>query len=302
VELREDIIRYVPVADLWLKHSNRRELQAVLVFRGYIDESHDDDLVPKVFNLSCLIAYDNMWPWFEMAWVKVLEEKNAELKSQNRKQLSRYHAADCSSRKNEFEGWSTDEQIEFSLKLFDVFRKHPVHFHGYGMPLQLMVQEIPETASNPVGFAYVILLTMLIAQINEKTMNLYPNDKISLHHDHCDYDGALADTFGQLLEDENFNYSDRFLSITPEYWQNSVMLQPADMIAYENFKEGMRHQYPNPKVKGRRKSLTALLDLDSVSAKASGFNLETIQDLKTIVGGLDSKTKKRLFDAARIKP
>ena len=273
----------------------------MLEFRGFIDESYDKDPVPKVFNLSCVVAYDNMWPWFEMAWVKVLEEKNAELKSQGRKQLSRYHASDCSTFNGEFKNWSTDEQIEFSQRLLDVFRKHPVHIHGFGMPLQLLVQEIPETASNPVGFAYVILLTMLVAQINEKTMSLYPDDKISLHHDHCDHDGALADTFAQLLGDENFDYAKRFVSITPEYWQHCVMLQPADMLAYENFKEGMQDHYPNPKVKGRRKSLKALIDISSVGAKASDFNLASIRELKTLVDRLDSKTKQRLFDTARIK-
>ena len=252
----------------------------MLVLRGFIDESHDHDLVPKVFDLTCLVTYDNMWPWFEMAWVKVLEDKNAELKRQGRPQISRYHAADCSNLKGEFKGWAVSEQIEFSLKLFDVFRKHPVHIHAYDIPLQLLVQEIPETASNPTGFAYVILLTMVMDQICKKTLSLYPQDKITLHHDRCKYDGALADAFRQVVDDPNFQCRDRFIAITPDSWEHCVMLQPADMIAYENFKEGMQHHYPNPKVKGRRKSLKALLDLDSISGRASGFGICAIRELK----------------------
>lgn len=278
------------------------EIHAVLRFRGFIDESHDRGLIPKVFNLTCVIAYDNMWPWFEMAWVKVLDEKNEELAKQDRPQISRYHAADCSSLQGEFTGWTVAEQIEFSLKLFSVFRQHPVHIHGYDMPLQLLVQEIPVTAGNPVGFAYVILLTMLMAQIGEKTLSLYPKDKITLHHDRGDHDAALADAFAQVVDGHRVfevTNSGRFVSIAPGDGQHCVMLQAADMIAYENFKEGMRRHYPEGR--GRRKSLTALLDLDAVSGKASGFTLEAVRELRTIVNGMSPEARKRLFDAARLK-
>ena len=74
-----------------------------------------------MFTLSCLISDDSMWPWFELDWLKVLDEKNAELKIAGRKTISRYHAADCSNLFGEFKGWTVPEQIEFSLKLFDVF-------------------------------------------------------------------------------------------------------------------------------------------------------------------------------------
>lgn len=300
MELQEKSIRYVPVAKAWLKHARGREFQAVLVFRGFIDESHDPNPIPKVFDLSCLVAYDNLWPWFEMAWVKVLEDKNEELTKQGRSTISRYHAADCSSLRGEFKGWSVEEQIEFSLKLFDVFRRHPVHIHSFDMPLQLLVQEIPEVAPNPVGFAYVILLIMLMGQIGDGTLGLYPEENITLHHDHCDYDGALADGFGLAVDERIFDVKnwDRFISITPEYWQHSVLLQAADMIAYENFKEGMRHHYPEGR--GRRKSLTAIIDLEAVSGKASGFTLEAIGELKSLISGMSPQTKKRFFDAARI--
>jgi hypothetical protein len=277
------------------------ELNAVLMFRGYIDESYDPNPIPQVFTLSCIIGFDNMLPWFEMAWAKVLEEKNQQLKEQSRPPISRYHASNCSSLHGEFAGWSVDEQIEFSLKLFNVFRNHPIHIHAFDMPLQLLVQEIPETTENPVGFAYVILLFYLMQQISENTLSLYPDDQIRLHHDRCDYDGALADAFGQVLDDPTFKRANQYASITPADWQNCVMLQPADLIAYENFKEGMQHYYPNPKIKGRRKSLEAILDIDDIGARASGLGVDVIRQLKIQIDALDKKGRKRLFDAARIR-
>jgi hypothetical protein len=164
-----------------------------------------------------------------------------------------------------------------------------------------MIQQIPETASNPVGFAYVILLMMLIDQIGKETLRLYPNDKIVLYHDHCAYDAALADSFEQMVDGSIFSSHnlDRFVSITPARWENCVLLQPADMIAYENFKEGMRKHYPSGR--NRRKSLNALLDLNAISGRTSGFTSEAIQELKKTIADMEPRIKQRLFDAARIK-
>lgn len=272
----------------------------MLVLRGFIDESYDAAPVPKVFNLTCLVTFDHVWPWFERAWVNILDKKNAELKRQSRPQLSRYHAADCSSLRGEFAGWTVEEQIEFSIKLFEVFRNHPVYIHALDMPLELLVQEIPEASANPVGFAYGMLLRMVMYEICDGTLQIYPNHQIALYHDRCAYDGALGDAFRHILEDQSFQYRDRFLSIASKSWNNCVMLQAADMIAYENFKEGMQRYYPNPKVKGRRKSLSALLDLDSISGRAQSFGIESIRELKAYLNGIDGLTRRRLFDAARI--
>jgi len=271
--------------------------EVLIVLRGFMDESHDGSgTVPKLFSLSCVVGDDTLWPWFEIDWVKVLEWKNEQLRSQGRSEISRYHAADCSSCLGEFKGWTVDEQIEFSQKLFEVFKKHPVHIYGFDMPLQLLVQEFPETKPNPVGFAYVILLRMIMDEIGKETLRLYPKDLISLHHDRCDYDAALAEAFGYIVGDPAFVYRGRFASITSEDWQHYAQLQPADLIAYENFKDGER-LLSNRK---RRKSLEIILDLDSVSGRAKGFNLESIRELKSIIERLDKETKKLLFATARI--
>jgi hypothetical protein len=236
--------------------------------RGFIDESHDPKSVPKVFNLSCIIGHDSQIPWFEMAWANALEAKNAELTEQGRPKISRYHASDCSNLKGEFEGWAIPEQIEFSHKLLEVFRKHPLHIHSFDLPLQLLLQEIPEVAPNPIGFAYVLLLRFLMTQIGQETLRLYPNDEISLIHDRSEYDGALAGSFDQAIHDPSLPRHGQFFSISSGSWENNLMLQAADFLAYDNFKEGLRNHYPTNK--NRRKSLNALLDLESVSGRASG--------------------------------
>ena len=123
-------------------------------------------------------------------------------------------------------------------------------------------------------------------------------DVISLHHDRCDYDAVLQEQFmGLVAEDSTFKYRNRFVSLTSESWQDCLMLQPADLIAYENFKESMR-SHTN---RNRRGSLAAIIDLDAVSGRSKGFTQQGIREMKSIIHGLGEDAKRILFAAARIK-
>ena len=88
--------------------------------------------------------------WFDIAWKKCLDAKNQQLEKQGRKTISRYHAADCSSRVNEFEGWTTEEQIEFTKSLLTVFKRGCVNVVAYSMPLDEFVKQIPEGHDDPI--------------------------------------------------------------------------------------------------------------------------------------------------------
>ncbi len=293
---------YISIEELWPRHGQN---ESAAVFVGYIDESYDDAAIPKVFNLSCLVSSNAGWLCFQRDWLKVLEWKNAELQRQGRKEISRVHAAPMNNFQGEFKGWTPDERLEFSIKLTEVFKENPVHIHGWDMPLQILVEEFPEIAPNPVGFAYVVLLMELMQQIGETTLSLpkYKTELLSLHHDHCDYDAALAQQFGYIKNDDTFKFRHRFTSLTPEYWQYCVPLQPADLIAYENFKEGMRFHVPESKEAKRgkpRQSLTALIDLKSISGRARGFTRDLIRGLKGKIDALDPDAKKILFTMLRI--
>jgi hypothetical protein len=291
----------IPVAQLWPRHRiGQDEVAAVLV--GYIDESYDGSAVPKVFTLSCLVSDTSMWIHFEWAWLKVLEEKNKELRSQGRKESTRFHAQDINNFAEEYKDWNGAERLAFCEQLTDVFKRHPVHIHAWEMPLDVLVEEIPETKPNPIGFAYCVLLGDVMKQIGEKTLTLYKQDVIQIHHDHCKYDTSLLEWFNLLLNDDKFAFRHRFVSITPQRWDVCVPLQPADLVAYENFKEGMRHVKGSKESKrGRmRLSLEALINLDSISGRAVALTRDGIRELKKTLDN-DPQTRQALFRAARIK-
>jgi hypothetical protein len=276
------------------------------VFRGMIDESYDGGKLPRVFNLTCLVNSDAGWPYLEFDWIKVLEQKNEELRRQGRQQLSRFKASDCNNFEGEFKDWDSQERLEFYRELVGVLRNNTLHIHSWDMPLQLLVQEFPDTAPNPVGFAYIVLLGELMDQIGQLTLSLphYRDQLISLHHDHCEYNGALAEHFGHLVSDDSFEYRHRYTSITPEQWQHCIPLQPVDLIAYENFKEGMRFHVKNSKEAKRnrmRASLEAIIDLDSICGRARAYTLDEIRGLKSRFETLDETTRQILFATARIK-
>jgi hypothetical protein len=252
-----------------------------VVIWGYIDESYRDD-GKGLFTLASIISEGSTWSWFELAWQNCLDKKNAELASRGRKQITRYHAADCSSRLGEFEGWTTEEQIEFVKGLMKVFADHPVNSVAYTIDLSELAEEIPEPEPNAIGFAYGLLLQFLMMELGNwiASSDIYKDCRLSLIHDHCDYDSTLLECFNSTRRDPGLVRAENFATLVPMRWQDCLLLQPADLIAYENYKEGDR-RIAN---RIRRKSLDALLRHESFGGMAKRIEREHIRELADLHG------------------
>jgi len=172
-----------------------------MVWRGYIDESYGK----KFFTLSCLMSDSLNWMWFESAWKRCLRSVNKSLKAQGRKQLTRYHAADCSSRTGEFKGWTVDEQIGLTRGLLNVFNKRLSYVVAYSIPLLEFSQQFPNERS-PVEKCYGVLLkfvmTEITAQLQDAARKLHGRVKpvkIALIHDRGPYDVILLEAFNSFV-------------------------------------------------------------------------------------------------------
>ena len=244
---------------------------------AYVDESGNDDL----FTLSCLVADYQAWVWFEFEWKQCLDDKNAQLVASGRTPISRYHAAEASSRVGEFEGWEPQEVSEFFTRLLSVFRKEVTNTVAYTLSLADFVAEFPESADDPKKPCYGLLLKYLMIEIGNNILAREDWQLASIIHDRTKgYNQVLLDAFDAMLNDETFKYRNRFSSITPMSWEHCIPLQPADIVAYENFKEVERH-YQN---RDRRKSLTALLDLQhTFGGKCIELQREGIRDIKEML-------------------
>jgi len=267
------------------------------VLHGYIDESGKGD----IFVLSCLQADIGMWTFIELAWLQMLEEVNRRLRQQGRKELSRYHATDCSNSQGEFRGWSKDEQKELTQMILEIFKDHLFHTNSYSINLTELVKEIPETKTNPKGFAYVLLLHNLMLELCRGVLAKHKDAIMGLTHDHCEYDAALLEAFNQMLDDPAFKCRDRFTSITPARWQQCIPLQPADLIAYENYKEALRRKEMSRRK--RRTTLRLILDHNpkSIGGNLQSFNRASLQHFKTVFDGLNDETRHILLRTARIR-
>jgi hypothetical protein len=191
----------------------------------------------------------------------------------------------------EFSDWNPAERQEFCEKLVKVFARHTVGYEGYAINLQELVEVWPEMGSDPMDAAYWLLLRFIMLQIGEGMSADLPTEKITLFHDRCNYDGVLFSAFNSLIKDPTFEYRNCFTTIAPMGWEDCIPLQPADLIAYENFKGGYRQLPGVQKPKERRKILSALIPLDSFVPHLKLVNRSNIASLKEIYESKKAKAQ-----------
>jgi hypothetical protein len=253
-----------------------------MMFKGYIDESYDQ----KMFTLSCLMSDIKGWSELEASWNKCLLAKNKELRKAGRCELSRYHAADCSSRVGEFKGWSTEEQIAFTKDLLRCAKSTFLNVIAYSMPMADFLEEFPDSRSDPEGNCYTVLLWYLMIEMSDQILmgeakharegRRSKQVSIVLFHDRSKYDKVLLDTFNKAMADPIFRGQKYFSTITSLSWEDSIPLQVADLMAYENFKESSRQLTG----RNRRKTLESLLGSQLFGGRCRTFKSEGVKELR----------------------
>lgn len=94
--------------------------------------------------------------------------------------------------------------------------------------------------------------------------------------------------------DTTFAERSIFATLTPMGWENCVPLQPADLLAYETYKEVLRQCSENEKDRARplRVPLSQLLSSDSFRGIAKKLDNDEIVELKSL---MDSTTTRLLL-------
>jgi Protein of unknown function (DUF3800) len=267
------------------------------MFYGYIDESGDDQT--NLRTLSCLAGHWSQLFWFQNDWERILEEKNQELKAQGRQVLSRFHATYWSTKNEEFEGWSDKEKIEFIDKFIWLFYRYPVVGSSETLNKQDLVEVFPEALKQGriEHLAHVVLLIYIVQYFDSRllTDTRYATDRIAFIHDETPYKGVLRDTFEGLKNDIGIKNRDRLASIECKGWKDEILLQAADLIAYENFKVIERKQVGAE----MRIPMKRIL----LSSKFAGRNaLVTKAALQEFRDKADRPTLDLVLKYARIKP
>jgi hypothetical protein len=272
----------VRLCELLAAFSRRGWTNLFVIFRGYFDESYSE----KVFTLSCLASDPTGWAAIERGWKLCLVAKNRELKAQGRPQISRYHAADCSSLQGEFSGWSVSEQVKFAKELMATMSRGRawVNNISYSIPLNDFIKEF-DIKGDPIPVCYeelvkfvMLEMTAQIREAKEQRGSVRPVLYV-LFHERCNHDGLYLAAFNKMLGDETFTGKEHFSTIAPLGWEYCIPLQPADMIAYETFKEAER-QLTGRK---RRKSLEFLMQSRKFGGRSKQFERKNLQEWCDVV-------------------
>lgn len=252
-----------------------------VLLRGYIDESHDSN--QNIFAFSCLISSGEQWDKMESEWKSVLSAKNEELRKNGRREISRYHASDCSACQGEFAGWSRDERDAFVITLFELFRKFPSHTTALDIQLNDLCEFFPEWSGDRLASAYFFLTGFLMHKIVpdiEISAQGYPF-RIVLFHDRTGgdgrYDSVILRSFNQQKNDLTFPYRDYYTTVAPLGWQDSIALQPADLVAFECYKQAEARLASRKS----RKSFTALINMGAFGIHSMSIDRSVLQALRS---------------------
>ena len=262
----------------------RGEDQLLMILKGYIDESYWPPERPKLFTLACTMSDIKRWQEINSAWRRCLDSKNRELAAQGRKTLTRYHATDCANLHNEFEGWTVDEQIEFTKKLLAIFKRHWINVVAYTMPMEPFYEEFPEHASDPLPACYTILKMLMLEIVDQieqarRKFGRIREAELTFLYERNPYGGILTDTFNNAKNDPTFIGREIFKTIAPVGWEDCTAIQPADLMAYDIMKDAKQQMAGKP----QRKTIGFLLSTGVFSGRAGRFKPDAYKILRRLI-------------------
>jgi hypothetical protein len=224
---------------------------------GYLDDSYNNN------TLVCggWIALDDTWDIVQEKWVARIVYEDRISRKHGLKPLTRYHAATCSSLVGEFEGWTQKRQIRFVKRLVQILTSHkalakPMAF-AWGINFSEVRSQFPESpVSHLRELAYAYCVRHCLFQIGEVMREIYSHERITFIHDSGSLFRSALNGFEQAKTDPKVN-SGQFVSFAPMDWQDCVLLQAADMVAYDTFKLTNTRLHSNSEA--IRKSLEVLV-------------------------------------------
>jgi hypothetical protein len=241
--------------DIWETLNPLGSNGVFVILRGFIDESYDH----KIFLFSALVAVGTEWRWLSRDWTACIAEWNKWLISEGRKPITQFHASECNSLDNEYEGWSREEQIEFMAELIKILGKSELDSVAFALDMddfyKIFLNTRQMAKPDLLGMLYGMMTKFMIYRMAPQYVKADPSLRITLVHDRCQYDGAIAEAFRKAVEDEGFKERGSYTTITPASSPDVPPLQMADLIAHENFKETKRKYKQGsadllPKVRG----------------------------------------------------
>jgi hypothetical protein len=102
-----------------------------------------------------------------------------------------------------------------------------------GLDLKTFLEMFPHREPEDYALPYLMCMKELMNLIGGRLKKRPAGYQVAMIHDHGDWDSLALQIFNGLVDNPNWEFRDRFISITPLNWKQDVGLQAADLIAYE---------------------------------------------------------------------
>jgi hypothetical protein len=252
-----------------------KRMFTVLTF--YADESCS----PKAFNFGGWLGLESELSRLGSQW-----SKRIEFERRGHGKFARFHATNCNAKTGDYEGWSDDDKIEHTKALLRMVTRRKVAAVCAGLDRTALLRVYPgEAKADPLETPYRVTVTQLMIMISQYVKKA-AGYRVAIIHDWAGthYNAVIQEAFSRMRNNPRFAQRDLFVSCTPLKWQDCILLQPADMIAFDTRKlldETIIRSSPQ-----MRRSLQALLGKD-VPIKARYINEPVLRRIKEI--GASSK-------------
>jgi hypothetical protein len=199
------------------------------IFAFKFDESYN----ARTLVIGGWIAEASQWKILKRRWRRAIADANRQLPKG--KKISRYHAANMNANDGEFRGWESRSEMKlwFTKRLFQIVSTDRMVAVASGIDLKAFCEIFPRRDPPDYGVAYTICMQLAMSRIGEALKRHPPMDRVAIVHDHGNWDKEALEAFNVLVDDPEWQYRQRFVSITPLRWQEDAGLQSADLIAYE---------------------------------------------------------------------
>jgi hypothetical protein len=210
-------------------HPDQRGHKYMAIFTFKFDESYND----RTLVIGGWIAEETQWRILKRRWRRAIADVNRQLPKGQK--ISRYHASHMNANDGEFRGWEQrlEMKLWFTKKLFRIVSTDRMIAVASGIDLKAFCDVFPERNPPDYGVAYTICMQLAMWRIGEALDKHVLSDRVTIVHDHGNWDIHALQAFNILVDDPEWEYRNRFVAITPLRWQDDTGLQSADLIAYE---------------------------------------------------------------------
>jgi hypothetical protein len=177
------------------------------------------------------LGEEHQWKDVQRQWCAAISFENETLPEGHK--ISRYHASEMNARDNEFEGWDDKRMRRLTERLLAIVGTSGMVAVTCGMDLAAFLDIFPHRDPPDYGIAYGWCMKQLMILLGKAMGGWESEFRVAVVHDHSHWDNLAHDGFYQLVDDPQWPYRDRFVSITPLSSYADVGLQTADLIAYE---------------------------------------------------------------------